>query len=96
MHYSGEAKHFWVHFQGGDGARGDDYGGEAVEDGFDGDGRVEAGKVEDWVGDCGGVGFVRLENEEEAFVVCSSESSEGSYFLERLVVLNVRELKSSD
>ena len=52
--------------------------------------------MEDWIGDCGGVGFVRLENEEEALVICSGESSEGGYFLERLVVLNVRELKSSD
>ncbi len=52
--------------------------------------------MEDWVGDCGGVGFVGLEDEEEAFVVCSGESGEGGYFLERLVVLNIRELKSSD
>ena len=52
--------------------------------------------MEDWVGDCGSVGFVGLENEEEAFVVCSGESGKGGYFLERLVVLNVRELKSPD
>ena len=52
--------------------------------------------MEDWVGDCGGVGFVGLEDEEEAFVVGSGESGEGGYFLERLVVLNVRKLKSSD
>ncbi len=52
--------------------------------------------MEDWIGDRGGVGFVGLENEEEAFVVCSGQSREGGYFLERLVVLNVRELKSSD
>lgn len=50
--------------------------------------------MEDWVGDCGGVGFVGLENEEEAFVVCGRESGKGGHFLERLVVLNVRELKS--
>ena len=52
--------------------------------------------MEDWVGDCGSVGFVGLENEEEAFVVCSGESGKGGYFLEWLVVLNVRELKSPD
>lgn len=52
--------------------------------------------MEDWVGDCGGVGFVGFKYEEEAFVVCSGESGEGGYFLERLVILNVRELKSSD
>ena len=52
--------------------------------------------MKDWVGDCGGVGFVGLEDEQEAFVVCSGESGEGSYFLERLVVLNIRELESSD
>lgn len=52
--------------------------------------------MEDWVGNCGGVGFVGLEDEEEAFVVCSGESGEGGYFLERLVILNICELKSSD
>lgn len=52
--------------------------------------------MEDRVGNCSGVGFVGLEDEEEAFVVCSGESGEGGYFLERLVVLNIRELESPD
>ena len=52
--------------------------------------------MEDWIRDCGSIGFIGLEDEKEAFVVCSGESGEGGYFLERLVVLNVRELKSSD
>ena len=52
--------------------------------------------MEDWIGNCGGVGFVGLEDEQEAFVVCSGESGEGGYFLQRLVVFNIRELKSPD
>ena len=76
-----EAEHFGVHFQGGYGARGNDDRREAVEDGLDSDGGVEAGEVEDRVGDCGGVGFVGFEDEEKAFVVGRSESGEGCYFL---------------
>lgn len=76
-----EAEHFGVHFEGGDGSGGDDDGGEAVEDRFDGDGGVKAGEVEDGVWDCGSVGFEGFEDEKEAFVVCRGEGGECGYFL---------------
>ena len=59
----GEVEHFRVHFEWGDGAGGDDDGGEAFEDRFDGDGCVEAGEVEHWVGNLSLVGFVGFEDE---------------------------------
>ena len=69
LHHGRKAEHLGVHFEGRDGAGGDDDGAEALEDGFDGDGCVEAGEVEDGVGDGSCVGFVGLEDQEEAFVV---------------------------
>lgn len=69
LHYRGEAEHFGIHFQRGDGARGDDDGAEPVENGLDGNGGVEAGEVKHRVGNGGGVGFVRFENQEKARVI---------------------------
>lgn len=96
LHHGREAEHLGVHLQGGDGARGDDDRGEAVEDGLDGDGGVEAGEVQDRVGHGGGVGFVRFEDEEEAFVVGRGQRGEGGDFLQRLVVFDVGELERAD
>lgn len=62
LHDGVEAEHFGVHFQGGDCSGGDDDGGEAVEDGFDGDGGVEAGEVKDRVGHGCGFGFKGFED----------------------------------
>ena len=89
MHDSGEAEHFGVHFQRRDRTGGDDDGGKAVEDGFDCNGGVKAGEMENWVGNCGGVGLIGFEDQEEAFVVCCCEGGEGGDFLERLVVFDI-------
>ena len=89
-----EAEHFWVHFERGDGSGGDDDGGEAVEDWFDGDGGVQACEVENWVGDRSSVGFVRLENQEKSFIVRRCKRSECSYFLQWLIIFDVCEFQS--
>ena len=52
--------------------------------------------MKDWVGDCCGVGFVGLEDEEEAFVVGCDEGCEGGDFLEGLVVFYVGEFEGTD
>ena len=96
LHNGSEAQHFGIHFKGGDGSRCYDNGGEAVEDGLDGDSRVEAGEVKNRIGDGGSIGLERLEYEQEAFVVSRGESGEGSYFLKRLVVFYVGELEGAD
>ena len=51
--------------------------------------------MEDGVGDCGGVGFEGLEDEEEALFVGCDEGGEGSDFLERLVVFDICELEGA-
>lgn len=55
LHYSREAEHFRVHFQGGDGTRSDDNRTESIEDGFDGDCGIKAGEVEDRIWDGRGI-----------------------------------------
>lgn len=52
--------------------------------------------MEDGIGDCCGVGFVGLEDEQEAFVVGCDEGGEGGDFLEGLVVFYVCEFEGSD
>lgn len=54
---SREAKHFWVHLEWGYCSRCNDDRAEAIEDGFDGNSSIETSEMEDWVGDCGGIGF---------------------------------------
>ena len=92
----GETKHFGVHFQWGDCSGGDDDGGEAVEDGLNGNGGIKAGKVEDWVRNGCGVGLKGFEDEEEPFVVGCCKGGEGGYFLEWLIVFDVCEFEGSD
>ena len=91
LHYSCEAEHFGVHFQRGDCSGGDDNRAEAVKDGLDGDGGVEAGEVEDGIGDRSCVRFVGFQDQKEAFVVCGGEGGECCYFLQWLVVFDVCE-----
>ena len=93
LNYGREAKHFRVHLKGRDGTGRDDDRAEAVEDWFDGDGSVEAGKVQDGVGDRGRVRFKGLEDKQKAFVVGCSKSGKRSYFLQWLVVFDVCELQ---
>ena len=52
--------------------------------------------MENRVGNCGGVGLIGFEDQEEAFVVCCCEGGEGGDFLERLVVFDICELERSD
>ena len=96
MHYGRETEHLWVHFERRYGTRSNDDGGEAVEDGFDSDSSVKAGKVEYWIRDCCGVRFVGLKNQEKAFVVGCSEGGECGYFLQRLIIFDVGEFKGTD
>ena len=91
-----ETEHLGIHFQGRDGSGGDDDRGEAVEDGFDGDGSIEAGEVENGIRDGRGGGFEGFEDEEEAFVVSCDQGCKGGNLLEWLVVFYVSELEGSD
>ena len=52
--------------------------------------------MQDWIRYSSGIGFVGLEDKEEALVVGCGESSEGGYFLERLIVFYVCEFEGSD
>ncbi len=45
--------------------------------------------MEDGVGNGSSVGFIRLEDEKETFVIGCSEGGEGGNFLERLVVFDI-------
>lgn len=67
----------------------DDDGAEAVEDGFNGDGCIEAGEVENWVWDSGGIGFIGLKDQEEPFIIGCGQGGKGGYFLKRLIVFDV-------
>jgi len=91
-----ETEHFGIHFEGGDGTRGNDDGREAVKYGFDSNGGIKAGEVKDGVWGCGGIGFEGLEDEEKALVVCCCKGGKCSYFLKGLVVFYVGELEGSD
>ena len=48
--------------------------------------------MQNWIGDRGGIRFVRLKDEEKSLVVSCGKCCEGGYFLERLVIFYVSQL----
>lgn len=69
-----EAEHLGVHVERRKSPRSDDDRGEALKDGSDGEGGVEADEVKDWIRHGGIVRLERLEQESEA---CLSGGSVG-------------------
>jgi hypothetical protein len=61
-----EVEELRVQVYGGEGARGDDHGGEALEDGLDGEGGIEARQLQHRVGDLGQLRIERLYKHHEA------------------------------